>query len=110
MVTNSSALKDSQNTYSPADCELLAVKFAASAIQYYLYGCPVVYVYTYCSSLDGIFAKPMYEIENNGQQKMIEFMQNYNYTVLAYCVVSSCSADLAHVVTKIRTTPQSVHT
>ena len=58
----SSALKDSQNIYSPVDCELFVVKFAAAATHYYLYGCPVVYVYTDCSSLEGMFAKPLFEI------------------------------------------------
>ena len=52
VAANSSALKDTQLAYSPVDCELLALKFAASATHYYLYGCPIIYVFTDCSSLE----------------------------------------------------------
>ena len=44
VAANSSGLKDSQLSYSPVDCELLALKFATDACTYYLYGAPVVNV------------------------------------------------------------------
>ena len=48
---NSSALKDSQLGYSPVECEVLALKSACDACQHYLYGAPVVNIYTDCNSL-----------------------------------------------------------
>ena len=40
VAASSSGLKDSQLSYSPVDCELLALKFATDACTYYLYGAP----------------------------------------------------------------------
>ena len=56
---NSSASKDSQLGYSPVDCKVLALKFACDACQHYLYGAPMINIYTDCSSLDGLFNKPL---------------------------------------------------
>ena len=61
---NSSALKESQLGYSPVDSEVLALKFACDDCQHYLYGAPVINIYTDCSSLEGMFKKPLGEIKN----------------------------------------------
>ena len=58
VAANSSGLKDSQLSYSPVDCELLALKFPTDACTYYLYGAPVVNVLSDCSALEGMFSKP----------------------------------------------------
>ena len=60
---NSSVLKNSQLGYSPVDCEVLALKFATDACHHYLYGAPVVNIFTDCSSLQGMFNKPLGEIK-----------------------------------------------
>ena len=59
---NSSALKDSQLGYSPVDCKVLALKFACDACQHYLYCAPMGNIFTDCSSLEGMFNKPLDDI------------------------------------------------
>ena len=61
---NSSSLKKSQMGYYPVDSEVLAFKFACDACQHYLYGAPVINIFTDCSSLEGMFNKPLGEIKN----------------------------------------------
>ena len=43
---NTSSLNNSQLGYSPVDCEVLALKFATDACYHYLYGAPIVNIYT----------------------------------------------------------------
>ena len=93
IVANSSGLKDTQLAYSPVDCELLVMKCAASATHYYLYGCPIIHIFTNCSSLDGMFVKEMSEIENKRQQRMIQSMANYNFKLTHIKGVSNSIAD-----------------
>ena len=78
VAANSSGLKDSQLSYSPVDCELLALRFATEACNYFLYGAAEVNVFTDCSALEGMFSKPMADIKNKRQRTMIENMQWYN--------------------------------
>ena len=59
VAANSSGLKDSQLGYSPVDCEVLALKFATDACCYFLNGAPRVNIFSDCSALGGLFAKPL---------------------------------------------------
>merc|ERR1711936_628609 len=61
---NSSALKASQMQYSAVDCEVLGLKFATDANNYYLYGAKVINIFTKCSALEGIFHKNLGDIKN----------------------------------------------
>merc|ERR1712208_107522 len=61
---NGSGLKDCQKQYSAVDTEVLALKFACDSSYYYLYGAPIINVFTDCSSLKGIFNKPLGDIKN----------------------------------------------
>ena len=74
---NSSALKESQMQYSAVDCEVLGLKFATDANNYYLYAAPVIIVFTDCSSLEGIFNKNLGDIKNKRIRDMIERMMGY---------------------------------
>ena len=60
---NSSGLKDCQKQYFAVDTEVLALKFACDASLYYLYGAPLIHVYTDYSSLESIFNKPLGDIK-----------------------------------------------
>ena len=68
---NSSGLKDNQLSYSPVDCEMLALKFATDACYHYLYGAPKVNIYTDCIALGGLFAKPLGDIKNKRIRSMV---------------------------------------
>ena len=49
--TNSSMLSEQQVGYSPIDSELIGLDFACKACHYWLYHCPLVRLYSNCSSL-----------------------------------------------------------
>ena len=76
---NSSGLKDCQKQYSAVDTEVLALKFACDSSFYYLYGAPIIHVYTDCSSLEDIFNKPLGDIKNRRIQDMIEKLMGYTF-------------------------------
>ena len=69
---NSSALKESQLSYSLIDCEVLALKFALDASHHYVYGAKQVHIYTDCSSLEGLFDKQLGEIKNKRIRNIVE--------------------------------------
>ena len=76
---NSSGLKDSQKQYSAVDTEVLALKFACDSLYYYLYGAPIINVFTDCSSLEGIFNKPLGDIKNRRIRDMVEKLMSYTF-------------------------------
>ena len=78
VAANSSGLKDSQLSNSPGDCELLTLKFATDVCICYLYGAPIVNVFSDCSALEGKFSKPLANIKNKRQRTMIENMMCFN--------------------------------
>ena len=90
---NSSSLKDSQLGYSPVDCEVLALKFATDACYHYLYGAPIVNIYTDCSALQGMFSKPLGEIKNRRIRSMIEKIMSFNLVFHHIPVVENQIAD-----------------
>ena len=47
--------------------------------QQYLYGAPVINVYTDCLSLEGMFNKPLGEIKNRRIRSMIEKLMAFNF-------------------------------
>lgn len=69
---NTSALKNSQLSYSPVNCEILALKFALDASHHYVYGAQRVNIYTDSIALQGLFGKPLSEIKNKRIRNMIE--------------------------------------
>merc|ERR1712215_313948 len=73
---NSSGLRDCQKQYSTVDTEVLALKFACDASFYYLYGAPLIHVYTDCISLEGIFNK---DIKNTRIRDMVEKLMGFNF-------------------------------
>ena len=68
---NSSGLRECQKQYSVVDTEVLALKFACDASFYYLYGAPLIHVYTDCISLECIFNKPIGDIKNRRIRDMV---------------------------------------
>ena len=76
---NSSGLKDSRKQYSAVDTEVLALKFACDSSYYYLYGAPEIHVFTDCSSLEGIFNKPLGDIKNRRIRDMVEKLMCYTF-------------------------------
>ena len=68
VAANSSGFKDSQLSYSPVDCKLLALRFATEACNYFLYGAAMVNVFTDCSALEGMFSKPMADIKKSARE------------------------------------------
>ena len=76
---NSSGLKDSQKQYSAVDTEVLALKFACDSSYYYLYGAKEIHVFTDCSSLEGIFSKPLGDIKNVRIRAMVEKLMCYTF-------------------------------
>ena len=71
-------MKDSQLSYSPVDCEVLALKFALDASHHYVYGAKQVNIYTDCNSLEGLFKKQLGEIKNKRIRNIIEKLLCYN--------------------------------
>ena len=65
--------------YSVVDCEVLGLKFATDANNYYLYAAPIINVYTDCSALEGIFNKNLGDIKNKRIRDMVERMMGYNF-------------------------------
>ena len=63
---NSSALKDSQLSYSPIDCKVLALKFALDASHHYVYGAKQVNICTDCNSLK--VEKQLSDIKTKGSE------------------------------------------
>ena len=76
---NSSALKENQMQYSAVDCEVLGLKFATDANNYYLYRAQVINVFTDWSALEGIFNNNLGDIKNKRIRDMIERMMCYNF-------------------------------
>ena len=76
---NSSGLRECQKQYSAVDTEVLALKFACDASFYYLYGAPLIHVYTDCISLEGIFNKPLGDIKNRRIRDMVEKLMGFNF-------------------------------
>ena len=76
---NSSGLRDCQKQYSAVDTEVLALKFACDASFYFLYGAPIIHVYTDCSSLEGIFNKPLGDIMNRRIRDMVEKLMCFTF-------------------------------
>ena len=76
---NSSGLREGQTQYSAVDTEVLALKFACDASFYYLYGAPLIHVYTDCISLEGIFNKPLGDIKNRRIRDMVEKLIGFNF-------------------------------
>ena len=58
---------------------MLALKFACDASYYYLYGAPLIHVYTDCISLEGIFDKPLGDIKNRRIRDMVEKLMGFNF-------------------------------
>ena len=86
---NSSGLRDCQKQYSAVDTEVLALKFARDTSFYYLYGAPLIHVYTNGSSLKGIFNKPLGDINFNILMifSMLEFILiPISFTCLKKCI------------------------
>ena len=76
---NSSGLKDCQKQYSAVDTEVLALKFACDSSYYYLYDAPIIHVFTDCSSLEGIFNKPLGDIKNRRIRDMVEKLMGFTF-------------------------------
>ena len=76
---NSSGLRECQKQYSGVDTEVLALKFACDASFYYLYGAPLIHVYTDCISLEGIFNKPLGDIKNRRIRDMVEKLMGFTF-------------------------------
>ena len=76
---NSSGLRDCQKQYYAMDTEVLALKFACDASFYYLYGAPLIHVYTDCISLEGIFHKPLGDIKNRRIRDMVEKLMGFTF-------------------------------
>ena len=76
---NSSGLKDSQKQYSAVDTEILALQFACDSSYYYLYGAKEIHVFMDCTSLEGIFSKPLGDIKNVRIRSMVEKLMCYNF-------------------------------
>ena len=64
------------------DCEVLGLKFAMDANNYYLYAAPVINVFIDCSALEGIFNKNLGDIKNKRIRDMIERMMGYNSRIM----------------------------
>ena len=67
-----------QARQTAVDFKVLALKFATDACYHYLYGAPIVNIYTDCSALQGMFSKPLGEIKNRRICSMIEKMMSFN--------------------------------
>ena len=82
---------------------MLALKFATDACSYYLYGAPVVNIFSDCSALEGLFSKPLANIKNKHQRAMIENMMCFNLKFHHIAGTSNAIADcLSRLTRRIR--------
>ena len=58
---------------------MLTLKVACDASFYYLYGAPLIHVYTDCISLEGIFNKPLGDIKNRRIRDMVEKLMGLTF-------------------------------
>ena len=65
--------------YSPIDGEISGLDFACKSCHYYIYGAPKVILYSDCSGLLDMMAKPLSEILNVRHQKVLTRIQAYSF-------------------------------
>ena len=77
----SRSLIPAESRYATVELECLAIQWAVKKCRHFLMGLPIFKVVTDHRPLVGVFAKPLFEVENARIQKYREKLSDYNFSV-----------------------------